>query len=381
MRSRSPATRATAFRQASSPRTTSVRCGWPGASGPAASASRAPDSTSLSPTVASKNPDTVDNTGRRVSLSSSRRKPPACHRTIRRQLWPRRCKGTNMGILAGKVVVITGAARGLGRAYALDAAREGAAVVVNDIDPEVGSVAAEIVAAGGQAAANEDTVTTWAGAEAIIASAIAKFGRLDGLVNNAGVLHVGPPWEVSEDTARTSFDVNVLGAIFVGTHAMKVMMGQKSGSIVNNSSAGALGAPARAVYAAAKGALASLTYAWAIDLAPYAIRVNAFSSVAATAMSAQNPTHVPGLSTPQENAPAGTYLLSDASDGITGQVVQRYRDGFMVCSHPDFTDHAVSVSDTSAAGVIAAFDPVLPAGIQRNGWYGPSGKDYHRQAP
>jgi NAD(P)-dependent dehydrogenase (short-subunit alcohol dehydrogenase family) len=86
-----------------------------------------------------------------------------------------------VGVLAGKVVVITGAARGLGRAYALDAAREGAAVVVNDIDPEVGSVAAEIVAAGGQAAANEDTVTTWAGAEAIIACAMEKFGRLDGL--------------------------------------------------------------------------------------------------------------------------------------------------------------------------------------------------------
>jgi NAD(P)-dependent dehydrogenase (short-subunit alcohol dehydrogenase family) len=174
--------------------------------------------------------------------------------------------------------------------------------------------------------------------------------------------------------------VNVLGAIFVGTHAMKVMMGQKSGSIVNNSSAGALGAPARAVYAAAKGALASLTYAWAIDLAPYAIRVNAFSSSAETAMSRQNPTPVPGLPTAEQNAPLVTYLLSDAADGITGQVVLRYWDGFMVCSHPDFTDHAVSVSDTSAAGVIAAFDPVLRAGIQRNGWYGPSGKDYHRQA-
>jgi len=281
-----------------------------------------------------------------------------------------------VGVLAGKVVVITGAARGLGRAYALDAAREGAAVVVNDIDPEVGSVAAEIVAAGGQAAANEDTVTTWAGAEAIIACAMEKFGRLDGLVNNAGLLHVGPPWQESEDTVRASFDVNVLGSIFVGVHAMKVMMGQKSGSIVNSSSAGALGAPDRAVYAAAKGALASLTYAWAIDLAPYAIRVNAFSSSAATAMSRQNPTPLPGLPTAEQNAPLATYLLSDAADGVTGQVVQRYWDGFIVCSHPDFTDHSVSISDTSAAAVIAAFDPILRAGIQRNGWYGPSGRDY-----
>jgi NAD(P)-dependent dehydrogenase (short-subunit alcohol dehydrogenase family) len=281
-----------------------------------------------------------------------------------------------MRLLADKAVVVTGAAGGLGRAYAMDAAREGAAVVVNDVDPEVRSVAAEIVAAGDVAVANEDTVTTWAGAEAIIACAVKNFGRLDGLVNNAGVLHTGPPWAESEDAVRASIDVNVLGSIFVGTHAMRVMIGQKHGSIVNNSSSGALGAPGRAVYAAAKGALASLTYAWAIDLAPYAIRVNAFSSVAVTGMSRQNPTPVPGLATPEENAPVVTFLLSDAAEGITGQVVQRYRDGFMVLSHPDFTDHVASVPDASAAGVIAAFDPVLRAGLQRNGWYGPNGKDY-----
>jgi NAD(P)-dependent dehydrogenase (short-subunit alcohol dehydrogenase family) len=281
-----------------------------------------------------------------------------------------------MGMLAGKVVVITGAARGLGRAYALDAAREGAAVVVNDIDPGVRSVAAEITAAGGRAAVSEDTVATWAGAEAIIGCAVDRFGRLDGLVNNAGVLHVGPPWEVTPDSVRESLDVNVLGSIYAGAHAMKVMIGQKSGSIVNNSSSGSLGAPGRAVYAAAKGALASLTYAWSVDLASCGIRVNAFSSSAETAMSRQNPVPVPGLSAPEDNAPVVTYLLSDASDGVTGQVVQRYRDGFMVWGHPDFTDHFAPVAEGSAAGVAAAFGPVLRAGAQRVGWYGPGGIDY-----
>jgi NAD(P)-dependent dehydrogenase (short-subunit alcohol dehydrogenase family) len=280
-----------------------------------------------------------------------------------------------MGMLAEKVVVITGAARGLGRAYALDAAREGAAVVVNDINPAVRSVAAEIVAAGGSAVANDDTVTTWSGAEAIIACAMDTYGRLDGLVNNAGILHLCQPWEVSEEIVRESVDVNLTGSIFVGAHATKVMVSQKSGSIVNNVSSGALGAPGRAVYVATKGALASLTYAWAIDLAPYSIRVNAFSPTAETPMST-----APGLPTVEENAPMATYLLSDASDGITGQVVHRFRDSFMVLSHPDFTDHIVRVPDSSAAGIAAAFDPVLRAAIQRVGWYGPGDPDYHPNA-
>jgi NAD(P)-dependent dehydrogenase (short-subunit alcohol dehydrogenase family) len=285
-----------------------------------------------------------------------------------------------MAMLEGKVVIITGAARGLGRAYALDAAREGAAVVVNDIDPVVRCVAEDITAAGGQATVSEDSVATWAGAKAIIASAVDRFGRLDGLVNNAGVIHHRPPWEESEETVRDSIDVNVLGSIFTGIHAMKVMMEQKSGSIVNNSSAGALGAPRRAVYAAAKGALASLTYAWALDLAPHGIRVNAFSSVAETGMSQNNPVPLHGLPTPEHNAPVVTYLLSDASDGITGQVVQHYRNGFMVLSHPDFTDHFAAVTALSAAGVAASFGPVLRAGMQRVGWYGPAGINYISKA-
>jgi NAD(P)-dependent dehydrogenase (short-subunit alcohol dehydrogenase family) len=296
-----------------------------------------------------------------------------------RHRWLRRYEEKlNMGMLAGKVVVITGAARGLGRAYALDAAREGAAVVVNDIDAEVRSVAANITAAGGQAAVSEESITTWVGAEAIIGRAVDRFGRLDGLVNNAGVLHVGPPWEETPENIRMSLDVNLLGSIYVGIHAMKVMIGQKSGSIVNNSSSGALGAPREAVYAATKGALASLTSAWAVDLAPHGIRVNAYSPSAGTPMAHQySGDFPPSLATPEDNAPAVTYLLSDASDGITGQVLQRYRDGFMVWRPLDFTDHFATVTERSAAGVVAAFDPVLRAGLQRVGWYGPAAVDYH----
>jgi NAD(P)-dependent dehydrogenase (short-subunit alcohol dehydrogenase family) len=279
-------------------------------------------------------------------------------------------------MLDGKVVVITGAARGLGRAYALSAAEAGAALLVNDIDPGVHSVATEIVAAGGQAVANQDSVVSWEGAEAIIGSAVEAFGRVDGLVNNAGMLHTGPPWEESPDLIHLSVDVNLIGSIFVGVHAMRVMVDQGCGSIVNNSSSGALGAPNRAVYAATKGALSSLTYAWAIDLMGHGIRVNAFSSVAETAMSGQNPTPLIGLPTPEANAPLVTYLLSDAASGITGQIVQRYRDGFMVLSHPDFTEHIAVVDKASTDEIVRKFDPVLRNGMQRVGWYGPNGRDY-----
>jgi hypothetical protein len=156
------------------------------------------------------------------------------------------------------------------------------------------------------------------------------------------------------------------------------MVEQGYGSIVNNSSSGHLGAPGRAVYAASKGALASLTYAWATDLEPHGIRVNALSSVADTEMSRQNATVLDGmrLPSPEENAPIVTYLLSDLSEGVSGQVFHRFQDGFMVLRHPEFSEHFAPVDEISAIGVARAFDSTLRAGLQRYGWYGPNGKDF-----
>src|SRR6478609_419272 len=100
-----------------------------------------------------------------------------------------------MGVLDGEAVIVTGAGRGLGRAFALDAAREGASVLVNDVDDTADAVATEITAAGGRALAVHGSVTSWEDAARIVERCVNAFGRLDGLVNNAGVIHKCSPWE------------------------------------------------------------------------------------------------------------------------------------------------------------------------------------------
>jgi NAD(P)-dependent dehydrogenase (short-subunit alcohol dehydrogenase family) len=275
-----------------------------------------------------------------------------------------------MGVLDGQAVIVTGAGRGLGRAYALDAAREGASVVVNDVD-EVGarSVAEEIEAKGGRAAMVAASVSDWSGAESVVGRCRDQFGRVDGLVNNAGVVEMAAPWDVHELDARRMVEVNLLGSIFIGTHAIRVMKEQGSGSIVNATSSAQLGMPNLGVYGSTKGALASLSYSWAVDLEPHGIRVNAFSPVADTQMSWKADIPPGKLPSPEENAPAVTFLLSDLADGVTGQVLQRrLPDSLVIMSHPAHTEHAAVIEEATAPGVAAALGPMLRAHGQPLGW-------------
>jgi NAD(P)-dependent dehydrogenase (short-subunit alcohol dehydrogenase family) len=279
-------------------------------------------------------------------------------------------QGVEMGLLEGKAIVVTGAGRGLGRAYALGAAREGSSVVVNDVDAvEAESVVQEILADGGQAVAHPASIATWNGAGGLIEHCLAAFGRIDGLVNNAGILCPNLPHEEQEEQARRIVEVNLLGAIYVGAHALRAMVNQGYGAVVNNTSSAHYGVPGLATYSATKGGLASLTYAWAVDMRPFGIRVNAVSPSALTRMSTQSGNDLALKAPPVErNVPVVIYLLSDRADGITGQVVQLRGDDLVVVAHPAPTDAVASAERWTPDLVAERFDPVLRANLQAVGY-------------
>lgn len=278
--------------------------------------------------------------------------------------------GTPSTALTGRAIVITGAARGLGLAYAKAAAAEGAAVVLNDVDgDELEAAAEEIRAAGGSAEAMAGSVADWSFAQRLVAGCVDRFGAIDGLVNNAGIFASSPPWETDEALSRRIVDVNLLGAIAVGTHALAAMVRQQSGSVVNTTSSALMGRPGLAVYGATKAALLSVTSSWAIDGREHGVRVNAFSPSARTRMTAGAPSGVGGQPPAEANAPVVTYLLSDHSAGVTGQAVQLERDRLIIFSPARLSEHAATVSSPTLAGIVEHFDPVLRANLQPVGWW------------
>lgn len=247
--------------------------------------------------------------------------------------------------LAGKAVVITGAGQGIGAATSRYLAERGVHVVVADINADNAQlVAREIAESGGTAEAFHLDVTSWDGARDVIAFAAERFGKLDGVVNNAGVVHYGGPLdETGIDGARRVFEVNLLGTYAVGLAAIQHMSEHGGGSIVNVTSGVQAGLGEAASYGASKGAVASLTYAWAIDCLPLGIRVNALSPVATTEMVIESERRqrergqlsgdTPVVE-PIRNSPIVAYFLSDLSEGITGQVLRSHGTTLQLLAHP-----------------------------------------------
>ncbi|KRA24677.1 hypothetical protein ASD65_09820 [Microbacterium sp. Root61] len=230
-----------------------------------------------------------------------------------------------MSTLAGKSIVVTGSGQGLGRAYALDAARAGASVVVNDVDATATqSVVAEILDNGGSAIAAVGSAADWDGARHLVDTCVTRFGAIDGFVANAAIKHEGLPWDETEAGLRRIVDVNVLGVMFGGTHAMRAMVDSgRGGSVVTVVSGARFGIPGMSAYGATKGAVAGMTLNWAIEGMPHHVRVNAISPLGRTRMSSVDARDdAPQFPDPAAVAPLVTALLSDDTVGTTGRIIR-----------------------------------------------------------
>jgi NAD(P)-dependent dehydrogenase (short-subunit alcohol dehydrogenase family) len=256
--------------------------------------------------------------------------------------------------LEGKVIVVTGGGRGIGRAIALDAANEGASVVVADYGGEVSgsggassdaadAVVTEIAAAGGTAVASATDISTMAGGKTVVAAAVDNFGRLDGMVCCAGVTVTKYLWEITEQEWDAVLDTHVKGHFGCAKAASEVMIEQQSGRMVFFSSGALTGMPNMTAYATAKAAILGFTWSTAYALARHGITTNCIIPSAATRMSDSIYGNAGTLSErfgdtmrselaegtyrdPANIAPMTTYLLSDEAQQINGQVfrVQGY---------------------------------------------------------
>jgi NAD(P)-dependent dehydrogenase (short-subunit alcohol dehydrogenase family) len=241
-----------------------------------------------------------------------------------------------MGLLDGKVAIITGAGNGIGRAEALLFAREGARVVVNDTgsaldgtgsDPSVAErVRDEIIAAGGDAIANHDSVATMEGAARIVRSAVDAFGGVDVLVNNAGIVRDRSVLKMDEAAFDAVIAVHLRGAFNMCQTAVRRMIEQKRGGRIVNTvaHAGLLGNLGQLNYSAANAGVLGLTRTLAIELRKHDIRVNALAPVARTRMTEHLPLFhaMPDAHFgPQFVAPAALFLASSLADDLSGETL------------------------------------------------------------
>jgi NAD(P)-dependent dehydrogenase (short-subunit alcohol dehydrogenase family) len=233
--------------------------------------------------------------------------------------------------LKGKVVAVTGAGRGIGRAVALACAAEGASVVVNDYGVSMDgsepssdvadAVVAEIEAAGGSAVAIADDISTMAAGERIVQTAIDTYGRLDGVVCVAGILRERMLFNMSEDEWDAVIATHLKGTFTVFRAASAVMRKQEGGGslVAFTSGVGMWGSVSQANYAAAKGGIVALMRSAAVGLQKYGVTANCIAPVANTRMAANVPGGTAETGEPEDVAPMVVYLLSDAARDITGQ--------------------------------------------------------------
>src|SRR5690606_18279985 len=257
----------------------------------------------------------------------------------------------------GKVAIVTGSGRGLGLAYAQELARQGAAVVVNDVDAQAAADAvASIEAAGGRAAAVVAPVGPTETATQLVETAVATFGRLDILVTNAGVLRDTVLWKMSDDDFDTVINVHLRGTFTCVRAAAQHMReaGEGGRIICIGSPTGQRGTFGQTNYGAAKAGIVGMVRTWAMELARAGITANAVVPVAATGMTATMPyfaaaveadaagepmpaffRHDLGFGTAGDASGLVAFLASDAAGDVTGQVIGVGGDRLQIWTHPE----------------------------------------------
>lgn len=258
------------------------------------------------------------------------------------------------GILQGKVAVVTGAGGGIGRDIALAMAREGARVVVNDIGASLNgegrdagpaqAVVDEIKALGGQAVANTDSVADAAAGRRMVEGALDAFGRLDIVVNNAGILRDGFFHKMADDQWDAVIKVHLYGSYHVSRAAANHFKEQESGCFVHmTSTSGLIGEIGQANYAAAKMGIAALSKSIALDMRKFNVRSNCIAPFAFSRMIASMPTDTPEQRarvdrlremTPAKIAPLAVCLASDLAADTTGQIFAVRNNEIFLMSQP-----------------------------------------------
>ena len=288
-------------------------------------------------------------------------------------------------MLDGKVIIVTGAGRGIGRGVAMALADAGAKVVVNDLGASAGGegddtspateVVEEISAVGGEAVANFNSVAEWDSAHEIVQEAIDRFGRIDGLVNNAGILRDAIFHKMTEDNFDIVLKVHLKGSFNMSRACAPHFRQQESGSIVHMTSTSALiGNLGQANYMSAKLGIVGLSKSIALDMARYNVRSNCISPFAWSRLFGNVPTDTPEQQarveiikqmTPEKIAPLATALLSDAAKDVTGQIfaVRNNEIFLMSQSRPIRTAHTADgwTPETVSERVLSAFKPSMYA--------------------
>ncbi len=288
-------------------------------------------------------------------------------------------------MLNGKVVIVTGAGRGIGRAMATAFADAGAKIIVNDLGASSGGegddtspateVVNEISAAGGEAVASFNSVAEWDSAHEIVQSAIDTFGRVDGLINNAGIVNDAIFHKITEEAFDIVVKVNLKGSFNMSRACAPHFRQQESGSIVHmTSTSGLIGNLGQANYMSAKLGIVGLSKSIALDMARYNVRSNCISPFAWSRLFGKVPSDTPEQKarlekikemTPEKIAPLATALLSDAASDVTGQIfaVRNNEIFLMSQSRPIRTAHTSDgwTPETINERVLSAFKPSMYA--------------------